>query len=355
MSSFRWRDAFYTSPSCMQHIEAPTPTSEANHPPSAATTEPRKLSWMRITTELTKARLNALVVATTVVGFLLASVSTIDWWRLTIAMLGTALAAVSASMLNQVIERRRDALMLRTRRRPIPAGEVQPGFVFAAGCLIGFAGFALLVLQINMLTGVLAGANILIYVLLYTPLKPRTTMNTIVGAVCGAIPPLIGWTAVTGRIDPAAWVLAGILFVWQIPHFLALAWKYREDYARGGHAMLPVYDPDGRITSQVSLMTTLLLVPLVLSATVSGLTGWWSAAFGFFATLLFAALAVQFARYKDDRTARALFLGSIAWLPLILLAMVLDRGPVNVTAFLSGRPNDRIFEPNSPPPTETTP
>ena len=329
----------------MSHTEAPITQATSSAPiPHAA----RELSWVRITTELTKARLNALVVLTTAVGFFLASDSRIDWWRLAIAMLGTALAAASAAMLNQVFERRRDGLMLRTRGRPLPIGAVRPGIVFGMGCALGYAGFALLSMQINMLTGLLAAANILIYVLLYTPLKPRTTMNTIVGAVCGAIPPVMGWTAVTGRIDPAAWVLAGILFVWQIPHFLALAWKYREDYARGGHAMLPVYDKDGRITSQVALLTTLLLVPLVLSATVSGLTGWWSALFGFFATLLFAALAVQFARYKDDRTARTLFLASIAWLPLVLLAMVLDRGPVSAYAFLTGRPHDRIWESQAP-------
>ncbi len=328
--------------------QAETTSIPLNAP--SANESARPISWVHITTELTKARLNALVVLTTAVGFLLACGDAIDWMRLNIAMLGTALAAASAAILNQVIEKRRDGLMLRTRNRPLPAGLVPSSVAFTAGCILGFAGFALLATEINMLTGVLGGANILIYVLLYTPLKPRTTMNTIVGAVCGAIPPLMGWTAVTGRIDPAAWVLAGVLFVWQIPHFLALAWKYREDYARGGHAMLPVFDADGRITSQAALLTTLLLVPLLLSATIFGLTGWWSAAFSFFATLLFAALAIQFARYKDDRTARALFLASIAWLPLVLLVMVIDRGPVSAGAFLRGRPNDRIFEMNSPPP-----
>ncbi len=346
MGSSERKSGSYTNRSLMPQTTAPTIQENLRGvPPIAA----RQVSWVRVTTELTKARLNALVVLTTAVGFFLASSSTIDWWRLGIAMLGTAFAAASAAMLNQVVERRRDALMLRTRGRPLPAGQANAGIVFGAGCALGYAGFALLSMQINMLTGALALANILLYVLLYTPLKPRTTMNTIVGAVCGAIPPLMGWTAVTGRIDPAAWVLAGILFVWQIPHFLALAWKYREDYARGGHAMLPVFDTDGRITSQVALLTTLLLMPLVLSATVSGLTGWWSALFGFFATLLFAALAVQFARYKDDRTARTLFLASIAWLPLVLLAMVLDRGPVSPRAFLTGRPQDRIWEVNAPP------
>ena len=298
---------------------------------------PRAHSVLGIWAELTKARLNAMVLVTTAVGCALASAGPIPWRILGWTTLGTALAAASASLLNQLFERRRDALMLRTRGRPLPAQQIGPATVFTVALITGYAGSAVLADTVGLLPAALAAFNILLYALLYTPLKPLTTFNTIIGAVCGAIPPVIGWTAVTGRMDQGAWLLGGLLFVWQIPHFLALAWMYREDYARGGHAMLPVRDTTGELTAQVVLLTTLPLIPLGLSVTLLGLAGIWSAVVTLAAGLGFVALSVEFYRKRDDRTARRVFLGSITYLPVVLLAMTLDRGPVTIEAFFRGR------------------
>jgi len=287
--------------------------------------------------ELTKVRLNALVLVTTAVGFVLAELAEIDWARLAVTCAGTALAAASASLFNQLFERRRDALMHRTRGRPLPARQVHPAAVFTAAILTGYAGAAVLGLWVGLLPAALAAVNILLYAVLYTPLKPRTTFNTLIGAVCGAIPPVIGWTAVTGSIDPGAWLLGGLLFVWQIPHFLALAWLYREDYARGGHEMLPVRDHDGEITAQVIMLTTLPLIPLALSATALGLAGMWSAAIGLVAGAVFAWRSHRFYRLRDDVSARKVFLASISYLPIVLAAMTIDRGPSSIPALFRGR------------------
>lgn len=300
---------------------------------------PRARGTLGVWAELTKVRLNALVLVTTAVGYALAEIGPIDWARLSWTCGGTALAAASASLFNQLFERRRDALMLRTRGRPLPAQQIGPATVFTAAILTGYAGATLLAMTVGFLPATLAAFNILLYALLYTPLKPRTTFNTLVGAVCGAIPPMIGWTAATGQLEPGAWLLGGLLFVWQIPHFLALAWLYREDYARGGHAMLPVRDEGGEITAQVVLLTTLPLVPLGVSATLIGLTGVWSALVTLLAGIAFSWLAFEFYRARDNRSARRVFLASITYLPVVLAAMTLDRGPASVEALLRGRSN----------------
>ena len=309
--------------------------SLASDPRGAPT--PKARGVLGVWAELTKVRLNALVLVTTAVGYALAELAEIDWARLAWTCAGTALAAASASLFNQLFERRRDALMHRTRGRPLPARQVHPAAVFAAALLTGYAGAAVLGLWVGLLPAALAAVNILLYAVLYTPLKPRTTFNTLVGAVCGAIPPVIGWTAVTGSIDPGAWLLGGLLFVWQIPHFLALAWLYREDYARGGHEMLPVRDHDGEITAQVMMLTTLPLIPLALSATALGLAGMWSAIIGLVAGIAFAWKSHRFYRLRDDQSARRVFLASISYLPIVLAAMTLDRGPSSIPALFRGR------------------
>jgi protoheme IX farnesyltransferase len=300
------------------------------------------------------------VLGTTAVGFAVASVERIDWPLLGWTCAGTALAAASASLFNQLFERRRDALMHRTRGRPLPARQIGPATVFVVAVLTGYAGAALLGLMVGLLPAALAALNILLYALLYTPLKPRTTFNTLIGAVCGAIPPMIGWAAVTGALEPGAWLLGGILFVWQIPHFLALAWMYREDYARGGHAMLPVRDHDGEITAQAVVITTIPLIPLGISATLLGLAGLWSAAVALLLGLWFLWLAFAFYHKRDHASARKLFLGSITYLPLLLAVITLDRGSISAEAFLRGR-GDGVSVTRStpattpPPPTETAP
>jgi heme o synthase len=314
---------------------------------------PRARGVLGVWAELTKVRLNALVLGTTAVGYALGEIGAIDWARLGWTCAGTALAAASASLFNQLFERRRDALMHRTRGRPLPAKQIGPITVFVAAVLAGYAGAALLGLKVGLLPSALAALNILLYAVLYTPLKPRTTFNTLVGAVCGALPPVIGWTAATGSLDPGAWLLGGILFVWQIPHFLALAWMYREDYARGGHAMLPVRDHGGEITAQAVVLTAVPLIPLGASATLLGLAGVWSAAAALVLGLWFTWLAIGFYRTRDHAGARKLFLGSITYLPLMLAIMTLDRGSINAEAFLRGRNEAKaVLETTSPSNTQ---
>lgn len=281
--------------------------------------------WSR----LAKARLSALVLLTAAAGYAVAPPVAEGWWtRLGWACLGTGLAAASAAMLNQVAERRRDALMRRTAGRPLPAGHASAKVVFAVGVVIGYAGCAVLAQFTTVLAAGLAALNILLYVLLYTPLKPRTTFNTLVGAVTGAIPPVIGWTAATGAMAPGAWALFGILFVWQLPHFLALAWLYREDYAAGGFAMLPSRDPDGAITAQVCVLTSLLLVPIGLLGTITGVAGMAYALTAVAGGVWLAWLSFAFLRARTDARARTLFLASLAYLPVLLGVMVADRGSV---------------------------
>jgi heme o synthase len=306
--------------------------------------------WM----DLTKARLNGLVLVTAAVGFLLADPRTIEWGRLTWMLLGTGLAAASAAMLNQLLERRRDALMPRTADRPLPSGRITGLPVFVIGIVTAYAGVAVLAYGTTLLAAALALLNILLYVLVYTPLKPRTTLNTLVGAVCGAIPPMIGWAAVTGRVESGAWALGAILFVWQIPHFLALAWMYREDYRRGGMNMLSVVDPDGEITSRVMVVSSLMLVPLGLTLTLGGVAGWWSAVVNALLAIGMAVMAWRFYLNRSDAVARQAFFASILYLPIVMAVLVLDRGPVTAEAWLrSGR--DPVSETPAIPAEADTP
>jgi protoheme IX farnesyltransferase len=242
------------------------------------------------------------------------------------------MAAASAAMLNQVAEMRRDGLMRRTANRPLPAGHARRTTVFAVAVLLGYAGCTVLAMGTTLMAATFAGVNILLYVLLYTPLKPRTTLNTLVGAVTGAIPPVIGWTAATGSIAPGAWALFAILFVWQIPHFLALAWLYRADYTAGGFVMLPSRDPDGTATGQACLLSSLMLVPVSLLGTMSGIAGFGYAAVAFAAGLWLSWLSLRFLLERSDARARRLFLASLIYLPVLLGALVIDRGSVVTTA-----------------------
>jgi protoheme IX farnesyltransferase len=280
--------------------------------------------------QLAKARLSALVLLTTAVGFVMGSTGTagIDWLRLLLTVAGTALAAGAANALNQVAEMHRDALMHRTRTRPLPSKAIGARHAVVFSLLSAGAGLAVLALTVNLAAAGLALATICIYVGLYTPLKTRSTLNTLVGAVCGAIPPMIGWVAATGRLEPGAWILGALLFVWQIPHFFALAWLYREDYARGGYAMLPVVDRTGRLTGQVVVLTSLSLLPLALAVTLAGLTGWVYAAGSIVMGLWILTFGARLYARRTDACARRLFLASIVYLPVLLCLMVADRGPL---------------------------
>jgi protoheme IX farnesyltransferase len=288
--------------------------------------------------ELTKFRLTSMVLVTTAVGYALGryGAASFEWSLLGWTMLGSALAAAGCAMLNQVIEVKRDSAMERTKNRPIPAGVVSRAAGFAGGLLVSYAGVSLLAATVNLLAAGLTLLTIVVYLLIYTPLKPITTLNTLVGAISGALPPMIGWVAATGRIEAGAWVIGGVLFVWQLPHFFALAWMYREDYERGGHAMLPVLDPSGNITGRVMVSTALLLVPIGLSATLFGVAGWVSAAASVVLGLWFSWKCLGFWQRRDRASARRVFLASLLYLPLLLMVMVADRGPVTPEAWLRG-------------------
>ncbi|HOX24686.1 MAG TPA: heme o synthase [Candidatus Krumholzibacteria bacterium] len=276
--------------------------------------------------ELSKARLSGMVVLTTLVGFLLGAPQP-QWTRLAFTLLGTGLTAFGAAALNQYRERDVDALMERTRRRPLPAGRIAPGVALAYGTGVSTLGAFVLLAFAGPLPASLAAATILLYVLVYTPLKRISTVNTLVGAVCGAIPPLIGWTAATGAFAVGGWLLFALLFVWQMPHFLSLAWLYRADYARGGLRMLPVVDADGRLTFPVTVLFAALHLPLGLMVTLAGVAGPWFALGSLGLGIGWGWLGLRLYRSHSDRDARRVFLASLAYLPLVLLLMVADRGP----------------------------
>jgi protoheme IX farnesyltransferase len=274
---------------------------------------------------LTKPRLNVLVVATSAAGYYLGASGAIDAVAMTGAVAGTALVAGGAAVLNQLYERDTDALMRRTRLRPLPAGRVGPGEARVFGLLLSATGLALLALRANWLSAVLALATLITYLAIYTPMKRRTPLSTIVGAGPGALPALIGWTASHGSIDLSGAALFAIEFCWQLPHFMAIAWLYRDDYAKAGFPMLPVIDPDGKRAGKQAVYWALLLVLASVEPSLSGLAG---QAYLAVALILGAALfylAVRFALARNEGTARALFYGSITYLPLLWIVMIADK------------------------------
>jgi protoheme IX farnesyltransferase len=295
---------------------------------TAAIAVPRDLAEPGILTDLmtlTKARLSLLVIITTFVGFCMASGSHIDWVLLIHAILGTTLAAGSAAVLNQCIEAGVDRLMERTRNRPLPAGRMKPAAALALGVALGVAGVAWLWFLANAMAAYLAAATIITYIAFYTPLKRRTSLCTIVGAVSGAIPPVIGWTAARPSFDTGAWVLFGILFTWQMPHFLAIAWMYRDEYAQAGFVMLRRDDISGCATAMQSLLYTLALLVITAIPFFAGLN---NSAYLVFGLLLDAVMLVFAMRFLFDRsrsTARMLFFASIFFLPSILGLMIFTK------------------------------
>lgn len=275
--------------------------------------------------ELTKPRITQLVLLTAAAGFYLGASGAADLWLFAHTLLGTALVAGGTNALNQLSERDVDARMRRTRRRPLPSGRVsvRAAAVFAAA--ISVAGVAYLAATVNVLTAGLAALTLATYVFVYTPLKRRTSLNTLIGAVPGALPIVGGWTAAGGRLDVAAAALFWILFLWQLPHFLALAWLYRDDYRAGGLVMLGGEDPSGRLTGRASTLFALALVPVSLVPTLAGLTGGLYFAGALLLGALYAAAGAALSFATTDRRARRLFLVSIAYLPALLGLMVLDR------------------------------
>ena len=275
--------------------------------------------------ELTKPRITFLIVLTAAAGFALASPGRVDYAALCSAMVGIALLSSGIATLNQYMERDLDALMRRTADRPLPSGKLLPWEALLFGSGLTVLAEIYLAVLVNPLSAVLGLTVIAGYLFAYTPLKTRTTLSTMVGAFPGAVPPLIGWAAARGSISIEAWVLFAILFLWQFPHFLAIAWMYREDYARAKILMLPVVEPDGRVTAQQIVVYTLLLLPVSLLPTVLGISGKVYLYGAIILGLLFLYSSVRAALSKSRQEARRLLLASVIYLPLLFILMVINR------------------------------
>lgn len=275
--------------------------------------------------ELTKPRITVLVVLTAAAGYCMGSVTGIDYVGLLNMAVGIALLSSGIATLNQYLERDLDRLMRRTQARPLPAAKLKPAEAVIFGILLSVIATGYLALFINPLSAVLGVATLASYLFVYTPLKTKTTLSTVLGAFPGAMPPFIGWVAATGAITIEAWVLFAILFLWQFPHFLAIAWMYREDYARAGIRMLPVVEPEGKVTGQQIISYTLLLVPVSLLPAAIGLAGSvyliGASALG----LVFLYFSARAALERTAWQARRLLLASVLYLPALFVLMVLNR------------------------------
>jgi protoheme IX farnesyltransferase len=282
-------------------------------------------SWSSVFADLIKARLTTLVLLTTFVGFYLGEPGAINFALMFHALFGTALVAAGASALNQLLEREFDAKMRRTATRPLPSGRLQPTTVAIFGGVCSAVGLAYLAWRVNSLTSVLGAVTLVSYLFIYTPLKRLTWTNTLVGAIPGALPPLMGWTAARNELGGEGWALFAILAFWQLPHFFAIAWMYRDEYAKAGFVMLPNVDADGSRTGQQAVINTVVLFAASLVPFFFKMAG----TFYLVAAILLGAgflyFAVQFWRQLTLARARQLFLASIIYLPLLLAALVCDK------------------------------
>ena len=290
-----------------------------------ATVAPSRPNFVGDLAELVKARLTLLVLVTTAVGFYLGAEPPIDYWALFHTVFGTAAAAAGAAALNQWWERRVDALMRRTMTRPIPAGRMAPFPALLLGAALSVFGVAYLALVCNALSAVLAAVTIIIYIFAYTPLKRASTANTAVGAIPGAIPPMIGWAAARGDIGPGAWSLFVIVFLWQMPHFFAIAWMCRDDYSRAGFRMISSDDPSGERSASQSVFFCILLLVLSGLPAFVGIASYTYEAIALVLGGLFIAVAMRFLRLRTQSAARLLFIASITYLPLLLAALVFTK------------------------------
>lgn len=274
---------------------------------------------------LTKVRLNALVVLTTAAGYYMGLQGPVNWLQMTMVCLGTALVALGSAAFNQINERHVDALMERTKSRPMPQQRMTVQQASLVGYGTTIAGLALLVFFGNWLAAVIALATTLLYVVIYTPMKLKSSLATVVGAIPGALPPMIGWAAARGSVDLVSWTLFLIMFFWQMPHFLAIAWICREDYARAKMPMLSVVDSDGSMTGRQAVVYAAALVPVSVMPMLFGMTG---RSYGIGALVLgitLVAVATGFAFKRTNQNARMLFLTTIAYLPLLLILMAFGR------------------------------
>ncbi|NGO39171.1 protoheme IX farnesyltransferase [Limisphaera ngatamarikiensis] len=281
--------------------------------------------WWYCWAELVKARLTSLVLLTTLVGFYLGLSGPVDGVRLVATLVGMALLAGGGAALNEWMERDADALMPRTRHRPLPAGQMQPVTALWAGTGMVVAGLGVLGVGAHGLAAVLGAVTLAAYLGLYTPLKRVTCWNTWVGAVPGALPPVVGWAAAAGSVPAEAWSLFGIVACWQMPHFYGIAWLYRDEYAQAGFRMLPQVDPDGRRTGRQAVLWTSLLVPVSLLPWWQGVVGSMYAGVAAVLGLAYLVTAICFARERSPGSARRLFLASIVYLPLLLVFLTIDK------------------------------
>ncbi|MCS7014820.1 MAG: heme o synthase [Gemmatales bacterium] len=276
--------------------------------------------------ELAKVRLNAMVLCSAALGYMCGSAwqGNVDWSGLVGALLGTALLAAGSAVMNQYQERELDALMERTGRRPLPTGRVRPETALRMGVIFILGGLAVLISATTPLAALLGAITVALYLGVYTPLKTRTTLNTLVGAVAGALPPLIGWSAATGQLDSPAWSLFLIQFLWQFPHFWSIAWLYRDDYDRAGMKMVPVLDATGHMTGRLLVNHSLVLTCASFSPVLVGLTGtrYLIAAVGLGA--MFVVISWWFLLRPEKKRARYVLWMSLIYLPMLYLFLIAD-------------------------------
>ena len=281
--------------------------------------------WISDVSELCKARITLMVLVTTLVGFLFGWHGPLDLLYLFQTLGGTALAASGAAALNQVFEVELDARMRRTRNRPLPGRRMtlDEGLIIGITCSVG--GIFWLSFATNLYAGILSALTIGVYVFVYTPLKRVTTLNTIVGAIPGALPPVIGWTAARGQASFESWILFAILFLWQMPHFLSISWLYREDYKQAGFVMLASFDPACQVTGRQSLLYTMGLISVSFLPAMLELTSFWYLPIAAVMGGYFLLMAFRFAISGTDQAARRLFVASIVYLPVTLAALAFAR------------------------------
>jgi len=274
--------------------------------------------------ELTKPRIMMLVLVTAALGFYLGGEGIVAWARLAYLLFGVALVSGGSSTLNHYLEREFDSKMLRTRNRPVPTGQVLPERALSFGIVLTLLGIALLYVQINVLTAFLSLLTSFLYIMVYTPMKRVSWLNTSIGAIPGAIPPLGGWAAATGGLSFEAGILFLILFIWQHPHFYAIAWMLRDDYKRGGFKMLPVVEPDGRRMFRHILGYSAALIPVSLIPVVTGMSGLVYCTGALIAGIFLLKVSRQFALSRSHIDARKLLRATVIYLPALLILIVLD-------------------------------
>ena len=283
-------------------------------------------SRLSIYAELSKLNILSLVLIATILGYYLGTSGLISWKRLFITLLGTALTASGSGALNHYLERETDKFMVRTKNRPLPAGLIKPAEVMNYGVLMVLAGIMILVIQVNMLTGFIALLTAFLYIVVYTPLKKITWLNTSIGSIPGALPILGGWTASSGSIDTMAWVLFAIMYLWQHPHFYSIAWICRSDYAEAKLKMLPVVEPDGNSTIRQIFWHLLLMIPITFLPFIQGTLGLFYLIGAFMITSAFFVSALPLARNRSDKSALLLLKGSVFYLPSLLFIIIIDIG-----------------------------